>query len=119
MQDEIADTFIRRKVSYTKMKDIKDLTRLFFESAANMPLLHERLICNGSYQNVFNSITKKIMQHRIADNQGALGMDEYAKNLVFTFYVTNSMILYRQWVEDGKKLPLERFISRQTLIVIY
>lgn len=117
LQDEIADTFIKRKVSYTNMNDIRDLIRLFFESAANMPLLHERLICNGSYQNVFASINKKIMQHRIADNRGAFGMDEYAENLIFTFYGTNSMILYRQWVEDGKKLPLEQLIEIATKLI--
>lgn len=117
LQDEIADTFIRRSVSYTNMKDIRDLIRLFFESAANMPLPHERLLCSGSYQNVFDNINKKIMQHRIADNRGAFGMEECAENLVFTYYGTNSIILYRQWVQDGKKLPLEQLIEVATELI--
>ena len=33
LQEEIADHFIRRKVSYSSMKDIRDLIRLFL----NMP----------------------------------------------------------------------------------
>lgn len=117
LQDEIADTFIRRSVSYANMKDIRALIRLFFESAANMPLLHERLLCSGSYQHVFDNINKKIMQHRIADNRGAFGIDEYAENLVFAFYGTNSIILYRQWVQDGKKLPLEQLIEVVTSLI--
>ena len=64
LQDEIADHFISRKVSYSNMKDIRELIRVFFEQAANMPLLHEKLMCNGSYQMVWERINKKIMDHR-------------------------------------------------------
>ena len=52
LQDEIAETFIRQDVSYSSMKDIRDLVRLFFEHAAVMSPLHEKLLCNGSYQTV-------------------------------------------------------------------
>lgn len=52
LEDEISDNFIRRKVSYANLRDIRDLIRLFFESAENMPLIHERLICNESYRSV-------------------------------------------------------------------
>lgn len=117
LQDEIADNFIKRKVSYTCMTDIKDLIRLFFENATNMPLLHERIICSGSYQAVWNNINEKIMHRRMEDNRGAFGLEEYAENLVFAFFGTNSTLLYRQWVEDGKKLPLEQLIEVATKLI--
>lgn len=53
LQDEIADNFIRRNVSYANMQGIKNLILLFFESASNLPLLHEHLLCNGSYQKFY------------------------------------------------------------------
>ena len=59
LQEEIAEHFIRRKVSYSSMKDIRDLIRIFFEHAANMPLLHERLMCSGSYYPIWEKINQR------------------------------------------------------------
>ncbi len=117
LQEEIADNFIRRKVSYGSMKDIRDLIRLFFEHAANMPLLHERLMGSGSYQPVWEKINKRIMDYRRETNRGVFGLNEYAENLVFAYYGANSSLLYRQWVEDGKKLPLEELIEVATKLI--
>ncbi len=117
LQEEIADHFIRRKVSYSNMKDIRDLIRLFFEHATNMPLLHERLMCSGSYRPIWEKINKRIMDYRKETNRGVFGLDEYSENLVFAFYGANSSILFRQWVMDGKKLPLEKLIDMATKLI--
>ena len=111
LQQEIAENFISRKVSYASMNDIRGLIRLFFEHAANMPLLHERLMCSGSYRPIWEKINKRIMDYRRETNRGAFGMNQYEENLVFAYYGANSTILYRQWVEDGKKLSLEELID--------
>lgn len=111
LQEEIAQNFIRRKVTYGSMKDIRDLVRLFFEHAADMPLLHERLMCSGSYRPVWETINKRIMDYRRETNRGVFGLNEYAENLVFAYYGANSTLLYRQWVADGKKLPLDELIE--------
>ena len=111
LQQELAENFISRKVSYASMNDIRGLIRLFFEHAANMPLLHERLMCSGSYRPIWEKINKRIMDYRRETNRGAFGMNQYEENLVFAYYGANSTILYRQWVEDGKKLSLEELID--------
>lgn len=117
LQEEIADNFIRRKVSYSSMKDIRDLIRLFFEHVANMPLLHERLMCSGSYRPIWEKINKRIMDYRKETNRGVFGLDEYAENLVFAYYGANSSLLFRQWVMDGKKLPLAELVDMATKLI--
>ena len=117
LQEEIADVFMKRQVSYGSMKDIQSLIRLFFENAANMPLLHERLMCSGSYQPIWDKINKRIMDYRRETNRGIFGLNEYAENLVFAYYGANSTVLYRQWVADGKKLPLEELIEVATKLI--
>ncbi len=117
LQEEIAENFISRKVSYSSMKDIRDLIRLFFEHATNMPLLHERLMCSGSYYPVWEEINKRIMDYRRKTNRGVFGMNEYSENLVFAYYGANSTLLYRQWVADGKKLPIEELIEIATKLI--
>ena len=111
LQEEIADNFIRQDVSYGNMDDIRSLIRHFFEYAANMPLLHERLMCSGSYRPVWEKINQRIMDHRRKTNRGVFGLNEHAENMVFAYYGANSTLLYRQWVADGKQLPLDEFVE--------
>lgn len=117
LQDEIVDEFLKQDVSYRRMSDIKALIRLYFETMTKQPLLHERLMCSGSYRPFSDEVNKRIMNHRRKSNRGAFGLDELNENLVFAYYGANSALLYRQWVADGKKLPVEELIGTATKLI--
>ena len=38
---------------------------------------------------------------------------------MFAYYGANSAILYRQWVADGKQLPLEELIQMAIRLICY
>lgn len=117
VQDEVADEFLKRNVSYRNMSDIKDLIRVYFETVTKQPLLHERLLCSGSYRPFSEEVNRRIMEHRRKANRGAFGLDERNENLVFAYYGANSALLYRQWVEDGKELSVEELIDTATKLI--
>lgn len=117
LQDEVANEFLKRNVSYRNMSDIKHLIRVYFEAVTKQPLLHERLLCSGSYRPFSDEVNRRVMEHRRKANRGAFGLDELSENLVFAYYGANSSLLYRQWVEDGKKLPLEDLIDVATKLI--
>lgn len=117
LQDEIMASFIKEDVSYHSMADIRRITRFFFEYAASMPLLNERLLCAGSYSHVGDRINAAIMAHRAETNRGAFSENPLEDNLVFAYFSANSTILYRQWVADGKRLPLEELITAATKLI--
>ena len=119
LQEEIALQFIKQNVSYDNMHDICSLIRIFFENAARLPLLHERLLCSGSYQPVWEKINQRIMNYRRETNRGAFDLNEYEENLVFAYFGANSTLLYRQWVADGKKLLLEDLIAMAIRLIGY
>ena len=64
-------------------------------------------MCSGSYRPGVEGINRRIMDFRRETNRGVFGLGEYEENLVFAYYGANSTLLYRQWVADGKRLPLE------------
>ena len=117
VQDEVADEFLKRNVSYRNMSDIKDLIRVYFETVTKQPLLHERLLCSGGYRPFSEEVNRHIMEHRRKANRGAFGLDEWNENLVFAYYGANSALLYRQWVEDGKELSVEELIDTTTKLI--
>ena len=119
LQDEIADIFISRPISYRSLSDIKSIIRVFFETAANMPTLHERLLCNYSYRHISDRIVRQVMEHRCQVNKGAFGLNEEKENLVLAYFAINSGNLFRQWVADGKKVPLEELIDMAVRLICH
>lgn len=117
LQDDIVDNFVKQNVSYHSREDIRKSIRFFFEYATSMPEFNERLICSGSYASIGEDINKRIMEQRKKTNKSAFSTDELEDNLVFAYFSTNSIILYRQWVADGKKMPVEQLIQTATKLI--
>ena len=116
-QDEIAGEFIEKQVSYTKMVDIRQMIRVFFEYMSNQSPLQDRLLCSGSCQFLYERINQQIMEHRKKVNRGAFGLDEASENIIFAYYGSITAIIYRRWAADGKKLSLEEVIGLATKLI--
>ena len=119
LQNEIAQSFIEKNVSYTRLSDIKYMIRVFFETISVQSPLDERLLCSGSYHFVFETINRQIMQHRMKENKGAYGLNEASENIIFRYYGSITAELYRQWVADGKRLSLEEIIDLSTNLICH
>lgn len=119
LQNSIANNFIEKQVSYTKLEDMKYLIRLFFESASKNIPVYEKILCSGSYRNISDQINKKIMSHRKKTNKGAFSDDDAYENIIFAYYGANSTVIYRQWVADGKKLSLSEVTDLAVNLVCY
>lgn len=117
LQNEIIEEFVKNQASYSKLSDIKGMIRMFFEYAAKQSALNERLLCNGSYQFVYEGINKQIMDYKRAAHSGAFGLDEASESIVFAYFGSITPILYRQWEKDGRKLPLEDMIELATKLI--
>ena len=117
LQTEIVDSFTSQNISYESMDDIKHIIRYFYEYAVKMPKLHERLLSSGSYEYIGDRINAKIMEYRVEQHRGSFSKNIYEDNLVFAYFAPITTILYRQWVKDGKKMPLEDLIATATRLV--
>lgn len=115
MEEVVVDATVRqftsRDVSYASLADIADIIRFYITMAAEQSKLNERIMCEPSYRPVYARISKRISDYRRGRNKDAFGLDPLAENIVYAFIESNSPILYRQWVADGKKMPLDDFIE--------
>ena len=117
LQQEIVESFVSQNISYHSMDDIKRIIRYFYEFACKAPKLYERLLSSGSYEFIGNQINARIMAYQAERYRGAFSRNIYEDNLVFSYFAPITTILYRQWVKDGKKMPLEDLIATATRLV--
>lgn len=117
LQEEIIENYTGKNISYRSLKEIKSIIRYFFKSAVSAPPYFERLLCSRSYRSILETVNKRIMSYRHEQNIGAFGLREAAENLVFVYFGANSILLYRQWVADRKKVDLETLIKTATTLI--
>lgn len=48
------------------------------------------------------------MNQRKKENNGVFGLSEGEEDLVFSFFGHNTSLLYRQWIEGGRRISIEQ-----------
>jgi AcrR family transcriptional regulator len=88
-----------------------EVNRVFFTYLSEQDEFTERLICAESYRTFSNKLFLAALKHNRQRYNPYAHLPEYEQNIVNTFTTQSSLDMYRQWVADGKKIPLERLIE--------
>ena len=102
--------------NYDYTKHTAELVRSFFEYMESQDDFFKKITCDSR----FDYIREK-MQNRVASmtqaNSGKLkSHSEAIQNIVRAFNNT-VLYLYRQWVADGRKIPMEEMIELATTLI--
>jgi AcrR family transcriptional regulator len=88
-----------------------EVNRVFFKFLAKQDEFTERLICAESYRPFCSKLFMMALKHNRQRFNPYAHLPEEEQNIVNTFTSQSSLDMYRQWVKDGKKIPLERLIE--------
>ncbi|MDK2961765.1 MAG: hypothetical protein PWP20_891 [Eubacteriaceae bacterium] len=88
-----------------------EVNRVFFTYLSKQDAFTERLICAESYRNFCNKLFMVTLKHNRQRFNPYAHLPQEEQNIVNTFTTQSSLDMYRQWVSDGKKIPLERLIE--------
>ena len=113
MQNEMAQNFINRTKNFKRPQDMDKITKEFFFTCEELGELGERITCSGNYQYISRRITSNILNTAWSkDNR-----NPYIQNLIKTFVSQSTLELYKQWISDGKVIPLEDMIKITTELI--
>lgn len=110
-QNEMAQDFIKRTEGLERPRDMDKVTREFFLCSEEMGKLGERITCSGSYHYISRRITNDIMEQSWSKGQKSNTSNPYVQNIIMTYVSQSTLAIYKQWVADGKKIPLEDIIE--------
>lgn len=116
MQNELAQKFIERTKGMERPRDLDKITREFFLSHEELGKLGERITCSGSYHYISRSITNDIMEQARKGDKN-IPANPYVQNIYMTYVSQSTLSIYKQWVADGKKIPLEEIIRLATKLI--
>ncbi|MDE6761855.1 MAG: TetR/AcrR family transcriptional regulator [Lachnospiraceae bacterium] len=111
LQGIITQDYMKRIESYRIPEELDKINREFFLYSVEKGMVYEKITCSGSY----NYIRNKMMNHVISSTWGKSTwlqlLDTYKQNILLGFVQSASIEMYRRWVADGKKIPLEEIIE--------
>ena len=114
-QTEMIENFIRRTKKMERPQDMDKVTREFFMTAEELGKLGEKLICSVSNKYISKKISDEIMKHTWKTPQQE--NKKYLQKVMMSFVSQSTLAIYRQWVSDGRKIPIDEIIDLATQLI--
>ncbi len=114
-QSEMSAAYIKATKDFQLPRDIPEVTRTFFEFLESKPV-YSHVTCAPTYRREQERMTDTVVDEHWRES-GALENVPVAERTIMLAYVrTVGVAIYRQWVSDGRKVPLERIIEMTAVL---
>jgi AcrR family transcriptional regulator len=115
MQNEMSERFKQRIRDLKPPYDMDKITRAFYMDMEESGKFGERLACSGNYHYINDRMVSAIMRDTWKE-ENEKAENPYLQNIVMAYVSQSTLAIYRQWVADKKRIPLEDII--QTTITL-
>ena len=108
---EFVDDFIERTKNFRVPEDLDKINREFFIFSVEQGKIYEKIISSPAWQIISKKFVEKIINYTWQSSSQFQKLNSCQKNLLICFVMNVGIELYRQWLSDDKKIPLEEVIS--------
>ena len=100
---------------FDQLKDTDKLVRSFFEYMEAQDDFFKRVTCDSRFDYIRERMQNRVTK-QAAESRPLKGIEQSVRNILLTF--NNCIVLlYRQWVADGRKIPMEEMIDLATTLL--
>ena len=100
---------------FDQIKDTDKLVRSFFEYMEAQDEFFKRVTCDSRFDYIRERMQNRVTK-QAAESRPLKGIEQSVRNILLTF--NNCIVLlYRQWVSDGRKIPMEEMIELATTLL--
>ncbi len=111
LQNIMTREYLERIADYRIPEELDKINREFFLYSVEKGLVYEKITCSGSYNYIRNKMVNNVMSSTWGKSTWLQLLDTYKQNILLGFVQSASVEMYRRWVTDGKKIPLEEIIE--------
>ena len=118
LQTELSAGYLERIKDYSLPEDLDKVNREFFLFSSEQGLAYEKITISGTWHSVRDEMVEEINDAGWGRSKKYQKLSDFEKKLLMGFINNAVLTAYRQWVEDGKKMPLEEVIEMTNRIVL-
>lgn len=110
-QDEYSAPYIERMKNLHFPEDLEKITRGFLSYSAAQGELYDRITCSTAYADIRQKMIDDVIGDQTTENRTPKGWNPHEWKLYCSFALSAPLKFYQSWVEDGRKVPLERMVE--------
>lgn len=111
LQGILTQEYIKRIENYRIPEDLDKINREFFLYSVEKGPLYEKITCSGSYYYIHSKMVNDVMSKTWGQSTWLQLLDSSKQDILLSFIQNASIAIYRKWVADGKKIPLNDIIE--------
>lgn len=108
---EISEAYCKEIDKIPADAPFPEVNRVFFEFMAKQEPYVEKMVYAKEYREVVDQMFQANRTHNRTRYNPYSNYSKYEQNIINTFLCDTSHNIYRQWIKDGKKIPLEDLIE--------
>ena len=109
-RSEMASAYIELTKEFRFQRDIPKVSKVFFEFLESKPV-YSHITCAPSYGLEQKRLTDIVPDDHWKDSPALANLPASEQSLVIAYVRSMGAAIYRQWVTDGRKVPIERAIE--------
>lgn len=118
MQSERVEGYLQRVIRYNLPDEIDKVNREFFLYATEQGLAFEKITCGGNYRLIRDEMTDVVTKTAWSRSEAFQKLSPYEQKVLINFVNDAVLRLYREWVLDGKPIPVTDVVDIANKIVI-
>ena len=110
IQEGYMERYIELVKDYNYLDNQKEIVLSFFEFMESQDEFFKKITCDSRLDYVREPMQRKVLAHTHSKTTRLHTKQVCIQNIVRAFNNT-TLALYRQWVQDGRKIPLKQMID--------
>ena len=111
IQNKITNEYIQKFSLLTFPKDLKNIINTFIDFSEIYGNAHDKIIIDSKNDYVLQKMINNIIKKTWEKSDFFKETEPYLRNIILSFVFSSILGSYKQWINDGKKIPLQNFID--------
>lgn len=109
MQEQLSSAYAQRVAEYQLPRDARQVIREFFRFSAEQGEAYDKITCSDSFRYIRGKMIRSVQEET--------KIDPFTSTLPGVFMSTALLEIYKYWVTNGRKQPVEDVIEAATSLI--
>lgn len=111
IEKRFGESYIKRTHGLRYPEHAEEITREFLLFSSEQGPLYDAIVCSGQHERIFTDVITEMELERYAVSTPPEGWTEQEWNLYMAMVTSAQWRVYREWVENGRTVPIERVVD--------
>ena len=117
LQTEMSSEYIEMISHYRLPEEMDKVNEAFFWYSVSKGEVYEKITCASGYVNIRNTMIDRVNEATWHRSAWFSNIPEWQRHLLIVYVQFTIVEMYKQWVADGKKTPVEEVIRMSNCLI--